>query len=208
MSDFVQPLVYRPGRWSLEIKVQPAIEPIDEDTLSLHLRADDSEDSLLLLGYIAAARGIVEGHTKRALLTQTRVMKLDRFPGARHQVIELPGGVVQGIVSVSYIDENGASQTWGSSNYATDFGTRHGTGRLGLATNAEWPDTIDDGLAVTVTYLCGWTSAALVPAEIRQAVLMVAADLYDRRHASAEGAIAPNPAVAALLGQWRITRVG
>lgn len=209
MSNYVEPLVYRPARWSLATTVAPVIEPVSIIDAREHFRGElAAELDSTIARMLAAARGAVEKATRRAMLTQTRVLRLDRFPVAAHQVIELPGGVIQSVSSVSYTDADNATQTLASSVYATDFATDSGTGRLALAADQDWPETGDEGLAVTITYVAGWASAALVPAQLRTATLLMLAWLYDHRSAFEASAPSENPAYAAMIAPWRIGRIG
>lgn len=208
MSRFVQPLVYRPSRWSMQVSVAPTFEPVTVTDLKDQARIDLSDDDYLAEGLIQAARETVESMTRRAIITQTRILRIDDFPPEDHQVIELPGGKIQSVSSITYNDTDNATQTLSASIYDTDFGTQAGTGRVSLAADQDWPDTGEDGLNVTITYVAGWTTAALVPASIRRAILLFAAQMYRDREAFDQAAMVANPAFTALLAPWRVQRVG
>lgn len=198
--------LYRPNRWSLTVSVAPTAEPITVADLKDMARIQTSDEEYSLSGIVTAARQAVENATRRALMTQTRVLKLDAFP-AGDQYFELPGGNIQSVTSIIYNDTDNATQTLSSAVYETDFGTDGGTGRIGLAPDQEWPDLGDSGLNVTVTYVAGWTSAALVPQSLKHAIALMASWLYDNRAAFDMSKAEANPAFDALIAPYRIHRV-
>lgn len=208
MSAYIEPLVYRPSRWSMQVSVAPTSEPVTVDDLKDQSRIGNDDESYFLAGLISGARETVEHMTRRAILTQTRVLKLDEFPPNAGQVIELPGGNIQSVTSVAYNDADNASQTLSASVYDTDFGTTTGTGRISLAAGQSWPGTGDAGLNVTVTYVAGWATAAAVPASLKRAILLLASQSYRDREAFDQNSMAANPAFTAMIAPWRVVRLG
>ena len=207
MATYPLDLIYRPARWSLKVTTEPASEPVTTAELREHGRFDDADTDTYVDSLGKAARRWVESSTNRALITQTRTLTADRFPAGDGQVIELPGGVVQSVSSVSYQDTTDSMQAWASSNYELDLSTDGGTARLGLAYNKDWPDVRDDTLAVTIVYVAGYGGASAVPEDIKLAIKMIAADFYDRRAAQDEMAYSENMAVRNLLSPYRIHRI-
>lgn len=200
-------LVYRPARYSLSVTVAPAEEPVTAAELKAQIRETGSDEDTLIGDLITAARQMVEMRTRRALITQTRLLKMDRFPTSDAQVFELPGGVISSISSITYQDASDSTQAWASSNYETDFGTDGGTGRVGLALDKSWPDVRTNTLGVSVTYVCGYGAAAAVPESLKLAIKMIAADLFDRRHAATIEDYSMNEMVSAVLSQYVVHRV-
>ena len=208
MSAYIEPLVYRPSRWSMQVSSAPTSEPVTVDDLKDQSRIDNDDENYLLVGLISGARETVEHMTRRAVLTQTRVLKLDDFPPDAGQVIELPGGNIQSVTSVAYNDADNASQTLSASVYDTDFGTTTGTGRISLAAGQSWPATGDAGLNVTVTYVAGWATASAVPMSIKRAILLLASQSYRDREAFDQNVMTANPAFTAMIAPWRVVRLG
>lgn len=207
MATYPLDLVYRPERWSLKVTTAPTTEPVTVAELREHGRFDDADTDAYVTSLGTAARRWVENRTNRALITQTRTLKIDRFPSGDGQVIELPGGVVQSVSSVSYQDTGDATQTWASSNYELDLNTDGGTARLGLADGKDWPDVRDDTLAVTIVYIAGYGAAAAVPEDIKLAIKMIAADFYNRREAASVFDYSENMATKHLLAPYRVHRI-
>jgi uncharacterized phiE125 gp8 family phage protein len=54
-------------------------------------------------------------------------------------------------------------------------------GRIVLAYGKSWPSTYDEIQAVQIRFVCGYATAADVPAEIKLAILLKVAQLYEHR---------------------------
>lgn len=190
----------------LTVSSEPGFVPVTPVEVERELRYSTSDDVQLVEACLREAVELVEQSTRRALATRTHILRLPAFPSASAARIDLPGGNIQSVTSVQYIDEDGATQTWGSENYVTELGTRHDTGRIGLADGIDWPDTQDDQMAVTITYVAGWASASAVPVALRGVIRRIAADLVENMDGDGDGI--RNPYVAQTLAAWRIHRVG
>ncbi len=125
---------------------------------------------------IRSARVAAEGITNRALVTQTWDLFLDRFP-YWEQYIPLPK--LQSIVSVSYVDTNGATQTLDPSQYLVD--TASEPARITPAFGLVWPVTRWQTNAVTIRFTCGYGAAADVPDGIKNWMLMRINTLWNNR---------------------------
>lgn len=164
------PIVYS------KVTSEPAVEPISPTEAKLHLRVDHSADDSLIGILIQTAREIVEAHTNRSLITQTRVIKLDNFPCLG--TIRLTHGPVQSLTSITYYDQDDVSRTLASSDYWEDFDSN--ISRVVVKTS--WPATEDKPNAVTITYVAGYgDDSDSVPAAIKQAMLLILAHLYENR---------------------------
>lgn len=179
----------------------PAVLPLTLDEVKAHLRveADHTLEDALLYGYLRAAVGLVEAHTRRALMTQTWDLHLDAFPAAG-VAIRLPKAPLQAVNSVAYVDADGATRTWASGDYAVAASSV--AARLLPAYGKSWPATRAQAQAVTVRFTAGYGDApAAVPEEIRVALLMLAMHFYENRAPMNIGSIVnPLPfTVSALL---------
>lgn len=193
---------------SLELVSAPAIEPIDLATARQHLRLDTEgspashpDDGLLRDIYIPAARATVEEFTNRRLITQSWRLNLDLLPSE----IVLPLAPVQSIASVAYVDADGATQTLADDQYTLDAAATPPW--LLQAHDVTYPATLAVANAVRVTFVAGYgTDAADVPAPIRNAILLLLTDSYERRtpaEGGADGAGLPLT-VRRLLAPYRI----
>ncbi len=181
------PQIYRPARSSLAAGA-PALEPVGIEVMKAHSRIENSASDALIAGYIATARELVEEMAGRALIIQTRVYRIDRFPLSTGQLIELPGGSLQAVTSITYVDSDGATQTWAAANYIAD--TNHAPGRVGLAWGVSWPTIRQWGLPVTISYDVGYgDNPGDVPEKLRTAIQLIAAELFERREDAIAGTI-------------------
>lgn len=189
--------------FATKITVEPAVEPITVRELQDHSRIDSNDDVALLTSLIQSAREFAEGYTHRALITQTWELRCDRFPYA----FRLPFGSLQSVSSVKYLDEDGVEQTVASSVYDVD--TTSDPGLVVLGYDQSWPTHRNVHHAVRVTFVAGYGDAgSSVPTPIRQALLLLAATLYEHRETFVIGAsiseMKAPVTVEALLGPYRI----
>lgn len=188
----------------------PAVEPVTLAQARAHLRIDDDNTAAdtLITALIVAAREQCEHETGRRLITQTRQMVLDAFP-AGTEAIRLHGDCVkaQSIESITYLDPDGALQTFGAANYGLDPHSL--PGYVFLAEGSAWPSGVSDSAnAVRVKVVCGYGSAGTdVPQALRQWMLLQIGAMYAQREALALGVPAeelPSRFVDRLLDPYRV----
>jgi len=159
--------------------VAAASEPITLAELKEQLRIESSttEDDTFLTGLIVSSREAVEAILGKVLINQTVVAKLDEFP--KDEYFELPTPPVSSVTSITYFDEDNASQTFSSASYSlNDYCDPD---RIVRNTDVDWPATYDRWDAITVTYQSGFANAAAVPSSIKTVVKMLAAETYEQR---------------------------
>jgi len=174
----------------------PATEPVTveraRDERGLAHNLDDS----MLEAKITEAREHIEIVLGKALITQTWSLYLHEFP----DVIELPGGRVQSITSITYKDADGVDQTLVASDYDADLFSRQPI----IRPADKWPDTADQLNAVKVEYVVGYGDADAVPGGIKAALLLMVGDAYENREGQIAGeTISENKAVSRLLWPHR-----
>lgn len=165
-----------------EVKAQCRITHTDEDTLINDL--------------IDAATSWAEKYTRRKFLTQTCIDYLDSFP----TIIRPRYSPLIAVTSIQYVDTDGNTQTWSNAEYDDDTDTE--PGRIQPAYNCSYPSIRSQMNAITLTYTAGYGTAATdVPSNIRHALLLLVAHLYENREATSEVALLEVPlAVQSLLG--------
>jgi uncharacterized phiE125 gp8 family phage protein len=180
-----------------------------------HLRTASSDDAYLET-LIAVATAWVEAWTGRALINRTYTYKLDRFPCAswclpqgrpwgNDQPIELPYPPLVSVTSVTYRDTESSTLTLsGSTDYELDLGSS--PGQIIPRYGKHWPLALDHPLSVTVVYVAGYgASDALVPPQIRHALMLLVGHLYENREASSPIAVNTVPyGIEHLLMPWRV----
>ena len=170
----------------VEVVTGPTEEPVTLQEAKDHLRVDVASDDTLVQRLIADAREWAERFTRRALVTQTWRLWLDEFPdgpGTYGPAIVLPGGKVQSVSSVKYIDAAGVLQTLAGAEYALVAKDPQKPAQLVPAYGKAWPGTRGEPNAVQVEYVTGYGAAAAVPAIVRQAILLHVGWHYENREA-------------------------
>lgn len=160
-----------------EITVGPTAEPVTIAEAKAQLRVDANTEDEHILHLISAARANVELETGRLLLSQTVKTYWDKWPTAGY--FELPLYPAASVTSVEYVDTDGATQTWASSNYTTDLVGL--TPRIVRNPDTDLPDLGTYPNAVTVTYIGGAATADDVPEELKHRILNTLTLLYERR---------------------------
>ncbi len=161
--------------------VDAASEPVTAAEAKSQLIIDGgfTADDALLDSYIKAARLTAERYCSISFVESTYVERVDYFP-MNGELIKLSVGQVSEVVSITYIDTDGNSQTWDAANYKLDNTGRQA--RVARAYNVSYPTTRDEINAVTITYKSGFgSSASDVPQDIKQAILLIVAEMYQNR---------------------------
>ena len=96
----------------LKRTVDPAELPVTLDEVKAHLRVTSSTEDADIMGYLLSVVSSLDGDqgllNGRALVTQTWEMKLYGFP---LDGVEIPIAPVQSVISITYVDSDGAEQT-------------------------------------------------------------------------------------------------
>ena len=195
----------------------PAGEPVSLTEAKAHMRIDSADDDSLIAALITAARQAAEAHMRRALVSQTWRLSLDRFPvapqpwwdGLREgadmpgdgSVIELPRPPLISVTSVTVYDDANNATVAGVSIYYVDADSE--PGRVVLRSGQTWPMAGRVAGAVEVLFVAGYGAAGAVPQAIRQGMLLLIGRLYENREAEA-AAVALPLGVAALWRPYRL----
>lgn len=153
--------------------VEPSEPPISLQDARDQLRWTQPQGNARIQRYIDAATAAAEDQLGRGLLTQTWQLTLPWFA----DILWLPmAAPLQNNAAanpstapiVQYYDTAGVLQTLATSYYTVDTVSR--PGRILRAPNQSWPGVQSGrlGARVIITYVVGWTSAALVPETIKQ----------------------------------------
>lgn len=196
-------------RWSLELSTAPTLEPLTLDEVRDHCGITTTNDDAYLDALIVTVRQAMEHRLRRALLTQTRKLRIDDDWPASGRVY-LPRPPLQSVTSVAYLDTAGASQTLAASVYQV-VGARTtpdadaSLAYLRPAYAQSWPSVRAVPETVTITYVCGWVARGYIPQPIRQAMLVAIAELYEQRETTITGTIVEEvPTIQRLIASYRI----
>lgn len=148
------------------IIIKPTVEPITLDDVKsqLGIKAADTDSDTQLTRRITEARKWAEGHMRRSLMPQTHELRLDAFV----EQIDLPLPPVASIVSVKYLDADGALATVAAADYVLDNTPLVPFVRP--AYGVSWPGTQGETSAVRVQYVAGHAVSALAPAKTITAI--------------------------------------
>lgn len=193
----------------------PSTTPVTLAEAKAHLRVDGAADDALIALYLEAATETVERETGRALLPQDWEMRLGYFPpgdasdwrSPRHGVIEPPHAPLLSVTSVKTISATGAETTLSPSLYqvVAPSGPTALRGRISPAVGTLWPSTERDrDDPVRVVYRAGYATVADVPAMLKAAVLLGAAELYAHREISTSMRLEELPFFQRLIAPYKL----
>jgi len=189
----------------------PASYPISLVEAKEHLRvgASTTDRDNYINGCIAAATDYVEQFLGRRLIDQTWELYLDAFPTTGDMQIKIPFPPLISVLQVAYDDPSGFEQIIATGNYYVDNVSEPGW--VVLQTVTTWPTPIDAINSVRVRFRAGYLSTgspqvAAVPPAIKQAILLLIAEMFEHRETSVVGAIVSAMPWSAeqLLRQYRI----
>ena len=167
------------GYGKLRLSSAPTLTPVSVAEAKVHLRIDSSftTDDTYIGTLIDVATLAAENYTNLALMEQTFVLDIDSFP----DYFNLLKGTLRTLTvnSITYKDENNASQTLAASNYVADGSIK--PARVYYTPDATIPSTFEIPNAVNVSFTLGFTAASQVPAPIKQAILLMIGTYYETR---------------------------
>ncbi len=191
------------GKAQIELITAPTEEPVTLDEAKNYMRVDIDDDNDLIELLISSATQQIQDFTNRQLVTATYDLFLDGFfPIVGRSAIELPIGNVQDITEINYIDINGDSQLWDSSNFEVDLNREIVQFRPVDRTDFPSTDTVYN--AVTVRFVAGYGDAAAVPKGIKQIIFLMIQDAYEHREENSEIKLEMNKVFERLLWNFRL----
>ncbi len=171
-----------------------------------HLRlgtgfADDGVQDAVLEAYLRAAIATIEARTSKALLQRRFQWRLTAWRDLAAQA--LPVAPVSAITSLAIVDRMGTEEVSAAGAYRLDADLH----RPRLVSTGYMLPVIPVGGAAVILFDAGFgASWADVPADLAQAVKMLAALYYENRGTHAGGAEMP-AGVASLIARYRPVRL-
>ena len=163
--------------------------------------ADDGLQDAVLIAQLQAAFAAVEGETGKVLLHKTFQYVVTAWREPNKQI--LPVAPVTVVQSLAITDLNEVATIVDESAYRI-----RGDDHCPSILSASWSlPTIPVGGTAEIIFDAGFADWAAVPADLRQAVLMLAAHFYENRSATVDRAIALPLAVATLLKRHKPLRL-
>lgn len=155
----------------------PASEPISTADAKTYLAVSTSSHDTMIDNLISAARNWYEADTGTAVITQTITQIWDCTPC--NWTFELSVGPVTDTPVVYYKDTDGTYQVWDAANYTVD--TISDPSRIVKTPTAAWPVVGNFPAAWKVVYSAGYSSAATVPEDVVQSILLMVGFYYENR---------------------------
>ena len=185
----------------LQLVTPPALEPVTLGDAKAHLKVDTADDDALIATLITAARARAEWHSGRAFIAQDWILWLDAFPD--DGTVDIPLPPLVGVASVTLYDWQNADSTVDPARYLVDTASQ--PGRLVFDCTFLPPSTLRRRNALAIAFTAGYGAGADdVPADIREAILEIVADLYVHRGDGPE--MEPLPPLA-LLAPYRVFKL-
>ena len=184
-----------------------ALAALPVQGLKDHLRlgtgfADGAMQDGLVESYLRAALAAIEGRTGKAILQRRFKLVLDQWRSAEEQALPVAPVVV--IESVTLVAADGSSTVVQPAAYTlvADF-QRPKLAAVGYLL----PNVPTDG-RVEIVFDAGFGAVwAQVPADLQQAVLLLAAQYYEQRNEFTGASAGLPQLVQALIERWRTVRV-
>lgn len=190
----------------LTLVTAPTREPLTLPEAKLLMRVEETADDDLVKSLIPAARQHIEDFTGRALVTQTWEWKADSWRDVIG--VRCPMPPWRSVVSITYIDSAGATQTWAQTEYQVDLDPNGA--RIALAYGKTLPSLRGGDLnAVTVRFVAGYGDPESVPEPIRHAMALLISHWYHERRPVGVAQLAEMPfQVSALLMPFKVWGFG
>ena len=170
------------SNYILNRTVAPTDYPVTLDDVKQNCGVEYNEHDVLLQSLIESATSQIEEMLGLYLITQTWTVSIQATENNRLLLPLLP---VQSVSALNYYDTDDADQTLTVSDfylYKSD-----NWAFLEPKTGTSWPATTSRLDALTATVVCGFgNNGASVPANIKQAVLMLVAHWYENRAAKSD----------------------
>lgn len=189
--------------------ILPVSEPVTLTELKAHLRIDHADEDSYITNLITAARELVESYIKKALIAQTYVWTLNSWrldvDQSGKRFLNLPMGPLLSITSINTYDENDNVSLWAADQYYAAKSQNRLYARAGVS----WPDVTRVAEGIEITFSVGFgANASDVPQGVKQALMQLAAHLYDTRTAVSQSTLKPIPlSVLDLLTPYRKRRL-
>jgi uncharacterized phiE125 gp8 family phage protein len=176
----------------------PASEPISLAEAKNYLRVQHDADDALIASMISAARVQVESRTRRALMTQTWRIVLDRWPSSG--ALLSPVSPLREVIAARVRDEGGEPQELDADIFIVNTASSPGlisfdAGRV--------VHPVQDIAGIEIDIEAGYGAAADVPPPLVQAIRLLVARAYEYRGQGERTDTMPE-GIAELLAPYRV----
>ena len=162
----------------INVITAPTELPVTLAETKAALLVDHNADDALILTLIEAATVEAQTISGRSLVSRTVDLLLDRWPASN--VIRLEYPPVVSVTSITYYNDSNIVGTMSSAGYITVLDATPPV--IALAKDAVWPNvTLRPVTPIRVRYVCGYGTAAAVPARYKALIMALVAVDYENR---------------------------
>ena len=151
--------------------------PLTLDGVKDYLQETENDNDALINQLIESATDWIERKTNRCLMTTIFEQHLSAWPACN--LVRITWNPVQTLDSVKYIDEAGDEQTITNTNYATWI--RDEVMYVSFNDDYTWPTTKAVPDAFKIRFTAGHNPPYMIPAPIKNAMLLRIRKAYDNR---------------------------
>jgi uncharacterized phiE125 gp8 family phage protein len=183
----------------------PAQEPLSLSDVKAHLRIDNSAEDVLLSSLMLTSRLHVEASLNLALITQSWMMVLDRWPAC--DFVEIPMSPLQAINEVRVKTSANTVVAVPATTYLVDIASKPPRLVWNMVARTD-PGIKAGGIEIDFTAGFGSTGAS-VPSPLKHALLLLTAHWYEHRDPVEIGSSAARipEAVSDLIQPFRKIRL-
>ena len=162
---------------SLVLTSGPASEPVTVADAKAHLRIDGTAEDVLIGSLILTSRLHIEASLGLALINQTWMLVMDRWP--QGGAVQIPIAPLQAVTAVRVRDFSGVATLVPATSYVVDIASK--PPRLVWNNTAQpYPGQVANGIEIDLAVGFG-ANAASVPAPLKHAIVMLTAHWYEHR---------------------------
>lgn len=178
----------------LQLVTADSTYPVTLEEVKDHLGIDLPDDDLRIEGYIAAATEWVERSVRGGIAARTQTWDrfMSGFPGGSggRGRITLPKPPLQSVTYLKYLNTSSVLTTLTADTDYKVYLDHRGPGFIEPMPSTYWPSVADEREdAVEIRFIAGHATNALIPANIKQAMLMMIAHWNENREAVVTGTI-------------------
>jgi hypothetical protein len=168
---------------TVQAPILDGLDIVSLDSMKKHLRINNNAQNEEIQDAVREAGATLSGLLNRTVFLTTFVRHLHSFP--RNRIIQLPYPPLVNVLSIAYLDVDGASPSPAVS--LNDVIVRRGDNGVGVASielvrGKSWPRTADHQRAVSVYFEAGYADE--YPPNLKRLLKILAADFIENKEAS------------------------
>jgi len=171
----------------LSLISKPSFNPISLDEVKDRLRITNSQEDDQILSMITSATQWAEHDLNWRICTQTWDYYLDGWPTEYSKglnYIRMPYPPLQSVTHIKYYNESNVLTALVED---TDYRIDSVSYPARIEGITSWPTYYDRFNPIVIRFICGFSSTDLIPEDIKDAIYLRVADLYEYRQDSLVG---------------------